>query len=216
MNRSASFSAVVLVLAASALATTVTTGCYIKSSKNKDGKDQDVSIRTPVGGLEVHQNQTAAADMGLAAYPGAVIVPDHDGDRSADVQMGFGKWQLKVKAVNYQSSDPQDKILAFYRKALSRYGDVIECNGDRPAGAPDHTRDGLTCSDAKGKGVNINISDEKGDFSLKAGSKMHQHIVGIKSSSNSGTSFALVQVDLPSGLSELGHSGSNEDEDKAQ
>jgi hypothetical protein len=212
MNRSASFSAAVILLGATAL----TTGCYIKSSKDKNGDDKDVSIRTPVGGLEVHQNQTGAADMGLAAYPGAVVVADHDGDKSADVQMGFGKWQLKVKAVNYQSSDPQDKILAFYRKALARYGDVIECNGDRPAGAPDHTRDGLTCSDAKGKGVNINLSDEKGDFSLKAGSKMHQHIVGIKSSSSAGTNFALVQVDLPSGLTELGHSGSNEDDDKSQ
>ena len=192
------------------------TGCYIRADKNQDGKDKDVSIQTPIGGLQVHQDQTAAADMGLAAYPGAVIAPDHDGDKSADVQMGFGKWQLKVKAVNYQSSDSQDKILAFYRKAFARYGDVIECNGNRPAGLPDHTRDGLTCSDAKGKGVNINISDEQGDFSLKAGSKQHQHILGIKKSSGPGTSFALVQVDLPAGLTELGHSGKNEDSDQSE
>ena len=175
----------------------VAAGCYLKVDKNKDGKDKDVSIQTPVGGLQVHQNQTAASDMGLAAYPGAMIVPDHDGDKSADVQMGFGKWQLKVKAVNYQSPDPQEKILAFYRKALSQYGDVIECSGNKPTSSRDHTREGLTCSDAKGKGVNINMGDEEGDLSLKAGSKRQQHILGIKKSSSAGTNFALLEVDLP-------------------
>ena len=209
MHHRALLPAALLLLAAA-------TGCYMKVDKNKDGGDKNVSIQTPVGGLQVHKNQTAAPDMGLAAYPGAVIVPDHDGDKSADVQMGFGRWQLKVKAVNYQSPDPQDRILAFYRKALSQYGDVIECNGNKPAGSPDHTRDGLTCSDAKGKGVNINISDEEGDFSLKAGSKRHQHILGIKKSSPAGTDFALVEVELPQGLVEMGRSGSNEDPDKSE
>ena len=180
-------------------------GCHVSVDKNKEGKDKDVSIQTPVGGLEVHQNQTGAADMGLSTYPGAVIVADHDGDKSADVQMGFGKWQLKVKAVNYQSADPQEKIIAFYRKALARYGDVIECRGNKPAEGPDHTREGLTCSDAKGKGVNININDEEGELSLKSGSKRHQHILGIKKSSSAGTEFALVQVDLPAGLDDLAH-----------
>ncbi len=205
-----------IVLPALLLALTAATGCYMKVDKNKDGGDKNVSIQTPVGGLQVHQNQTSASDLGLAAYPGAVIVPDHDGDKSADVQMGFGKWQLKVKAVNYQSPDPQEKILAFYRKALAQYGDVIECNGNKPAGGLDHTHDGLTCSEVKGKGVNINISDEEGDLSLKAGSRHHQHILGIKKSSPAGTSFALVEVSLPEGLTETGHSGSNEDNDKSE
>jgi len=37
--------------------------------------------------------------------------------------------------------------LAFYRKPLSRYGEVLECDQSKPVGSHIVTRDGLTCSD---------------------------------------------------------------------
>jgi hypothetical protein len=109
--------------------------------------------------------------------------------------MGFGKWQLRVKVVSYQTPDAQDKVMSFYRKALGRFGDVVECNGDNAVGAPTTTSEGLTCSDGKGQHVNVNVQDKDG-LNLRAGSKHHQHIVGIKDKDN-GTKFALIELDLP-------------------
>ena len=105
-------------------------GCRIQVDKNDNGKDKNVKIDTPLGGLHVRTDQTSAADVGLPAYPGAQVSADKDGDKAADVHMGFGEWQLRVKVVTYRTPDSQDKVVAFYQKALGRYGDVIQCDGN--------------------------------------------------------------------------------------
>ena len=84
-----------------------------------------VQVDTPFGGIHVNTNQTTAADLGLPVYPGAQLVTDKDNDKSADIHMGFGEWELRVKVVNYTTPDSQDKVVAFYKKALGRFGDVI-------------------------------------------------------------------------------------------
>ena len=68
-----------------------------------------------------------------------------DGNRSAKVDMGFGSFKLRVKVANYSTSDNRDQVLAFYRKALSEYGSVIECAGGKPVGIPAVTVEGLNC-----------------------------------------------------------------------
>ena len=170
------------------------TGCRVQVDKNKDGGDKNVKIDTPMGGLHVRTDQMTAADVGLPVYPGAQIISDNN-DKSADIRMGFGKWQLRVKVVNYQTNDSQDKVLSFYRKGLGRYGDVIECNGDSAVGTPTTTSEGLTCSNGNSQHFNIN-DDAKSDRNLRAGSRHHQHIVGLKNGGN-GTRFVLVELDLP-------------------
>ena len=178
------------------------TGCRLQVDKSKDGGDKNVKIDTPLGGLHVRAGDTAASDVGLPAYPGAQISPDKDGDKSADVHIGFGKWQLRVKAVTYQTPDAQEKVLAFYQKALGRYGDVLQCKGNSSIGTPIHTREGLTCNEDHG-GANVHVSDSKsGELSLKAGSKHHQHIVSFKDNSSSGTRFSLVELQLPTDTDE--------------
>ncbi|MBT9331607.1 hypothetical protein D0Y96_011190 [Acidipila sp. 4G-K13] len=172
-------------------------GCHISVDKSKDGDNKNVRIDTPLGGLHVRSDDTSAADLGLPVYPGAQISPDSDGDKSADVHLGFGKWQLRVKAVTYQTADSQDKVVAFYKKAMARYGDVLQCDGDKTVGALTVTGEGLTCSEEHGK-AHVNISDS-GDLNLKAGSRHHQHIFALKKSS-SGTRFALVELQLPEDL----------------
>ena len=89
--------------AATALSLTLVAGCRIQVDKNKDGQEKNVKIDTPLGGLHVRADQTSAADVGLPAYPGAHIAPDKDGDKSADVHLGFGEWQLRVKVVTYDT-----------------------------------------------------------------------------------------------------------------
>ena len=188
-------------------------GCRVNVDKGPNGEDKKVQIDTPFGGIHVNTNQTSAADLGLPVYPGADIVKDKDNDKSADIHMGFGEWELRVKVVNYSASDGQDKVVAFYKKALTRYGDVIACQGNTPVGTPTVTSEGLTCADDKNTTTTVQIdrkdygtSDDS--FELKAGSKRHQHIVGFQSSAPGQTRFALVALDLPAGVA--GDSGKSE------
>ncbi len=64
-------------------------GCHVQVDKGKNGEDKTVRIDTPLGGLHVRSDQTTAADLGLPVYPGAHVTPDRDGDKSADVHLGF-------------------------------------------------------------------------------------------------------------------------------
>ncbi len=131
---------------------------------------------------------------------------DDDQHKSADIHLGFGEWQLRVRAVSYSTSDSQDKVTAFYKKALGRYGDVITCQGNTPVGTPTATTaEGLTCADDKGNTKTVQI--DRGDYGtgkdsleLKAGSKRHQHIVGFENPRDGQTRFALVALDLPADL----------------
>lgn len=182
-----------------------TTGCFrVHVDKDANGEDKNVQVDTPFGGVHVNTNQTSAADLGLPAYPGAQQVADDDKHKSADVHLGFGEWELRVRAVSYGTTDTQDKVTAFYKKALSRYGDVISCQGHSAVGTPVTTSEGLSCAD-DGNSANVKIDRKDygtGDdsFELKAGSKRHQHIVGFENSKDGQTRFALVALDLPAGL----------------
>ena len=189
------------------------TGCRVQVDKAANGDDKNVKVDTPFGGVHVNTNQTTATDLGLPAYPGAEIVPDKDHDKSADIHLGFGQWELRVRAVNYASSDSQEKVEAFYKKALGRYGDVIVCENDSPVGKPTATSEGLTCKDNNKHGTNIKIGDSDSMSSgngrqLKAGSEHHQHILGFDNPVNGQTRFALVAIDLPTGIG--GDSGSKD------
>jgi hypothetical protein len=178
-------------------------GCRVHVDKGANGEDKTVQVDTPFGGIHVNTDQTKAADLGLPVYPGAEIVTNDDKHKSADVNMGFGEWQLRVRAVSYGTPDSQEKVVAFYKKALGRYGDVITCQNDAPVGTPVRTSEGLTCSDDS-KNANIKIDDKdfgkKGGLELKAGSKRHQHVVGFEDSKNDLTRFALVALDLPTSM----------------
>lgn len=190
-------------------------GCRVHVDKGANGEDKNVQVDTPFGGMHVNTGQTTAADLGLPVYPGAQVVADKDNDKSADVHMGFGEWELRVKAVNYATPDSQAQVQAFYKKALGRYGDVISCQGDQVVGTPASTPEGLTCQDDNKNSVKVKVNSgnfaysSNGDgFSLKAGSKRHQHIVCFESSPAGQTRFSLVAIDLPAGL--VGESGKSD------
>jgi hypothetical protein len=168
-------------------------GCRIESDK-RNGND-NVKIATPFGGMTVKTNDNALEGLGLPVYPGAELVKKDKNNGAADVNMSFGSFQLRVKAASYRSHDSPDEVAAFYRKALGRYGDVIECQKDKAVGTPTRTAEGLSCDNEKGNRVYVN-DDESGKLQLKAGSKQHQHIVAIDPDGN-GTKFGLVALDLP-------------------
>jgi hypothetical protein len=186
------------VLTAAAL---VFSGCRVQVDKDSKGKEKTVHVDTPFGGVHINTDQTTASDLGMPVYPGAHTITDDEKHKSADVHIGFGDWQIRVKAVSYGTTDSRDKVAAFYKKALERYGDVLTCQGDSAVGTPTATREGLTCSDQGAKGhVHIDSDDLKRSFELKAGSKRHQHIVGFEDNDGSDTRFALVAIDLPANL----------------
>lgn len=178
------------------------TGCRIHVDKDANGQEKTVQVDTPFGGVHVNTDQVSASDLGLPMYPGAEPVRGDDKHKSADVHLGFGEWQLRVRAVTYATTDSQEQVAAFYKKALGRFGDVLTCQGKSPVGTPTVTAEGLTCAD-NGKGSNVKIDDN--DFGshdglqLKAGSKRHQHIVGFEQPKDGKTQFALVALDLPAG-----------------
>ncbi len=176
-------------------------GCHVSVDKGKNGEDKNVRIDTPLGGLHVRKDQTSALDLGLPAYPGAQVSPEHDGDKSADVHLGFGQFQLRIRVVTYETSDDRDKVTAFYKNAMGRFGQVLTCQGNRPVGSPTITSEGLTCNEDSKVHVNNGNFENDDAFTLRTGSKHHQHIMAIKNG-GPGTRFSLVEIQLPTGLDE--------------
>jgi hypothetical protein len=186
----------VVVMATLIAATVLMSGCRIESDK-RNGND-NVKIATPFGGMTVKTNDAAVVDgLGLPLYPGAELVKKDKNNGAADVNMSFGSFQLRVKAASYRTTDSPDQVTAFYRKALGRYGDVIQCQNNKAVGTPTRTAEGLTCDNEKQNHV---YDDESGKMELKAGSKQHQHIAAIDPEGN-GTKFGLVALDLPGHVS---------------
>ena len=137
-----------------AFAVGAATGCRVDS--HHDGEHEDVKIDTPFGGMSVKTNDaTVQAGVGMSVYPGSTLVKklhtnkegDQHDDGAADVNMNFGSFHLGVKALSYSTQDAPDKVLAFYRKDMARYGQVILCKGKHAVGTPAETQDGLTCSE---------------------------------------------------------------------
>jgi len=161
--------------------------CAAASAQNKSGFDMSAHASSNI----------SAADIGLPAYPGAVPAKDKDDDsNSADLGFSMGDFHFKMLVASYRTSDSSAQVLAFYRKSLAKYGDVIECNHGKPVGSPAVAKSGLTCSDH-------NDGESKGDVSmdgpeLRAGTPHHFRVVGIDSDSHPGaTKFGLVYLELP-------------------
>jgi hypothetical protein len=83
-----------------------------------------------------------------------------------------------------ESSDAPEKIAEFYKKALSKYGTVLNCSEpSQKPNAKDSNK--LECGDDK---------PEKGGLLFKAGTKEKQHLVAIQSNGQ-GSLFQLVYVE---------------------
>jgi hypothetical protein len=180
-------------------------GCKVEVNKSGDNGRDNVKIATPFGGIAVNQDQATAAELGLPQYPNAVQNNKGNGSDSAKIDMDFGSMHMRVKVAHYTSQDSRDEVLAFYRKSLSRYGDVIECAGGKPVG-PATTSAGLTC-DSSDHGHTGPV-DKHNEVELKAGSSRHQHLVVFPDKSSAPTNFTLIALDLPHGF-DLEQKGTN-------
>ena len=175
-------------------------GCRVDD--HKSGNGDDVKIATPFGGMSVKTDQAVVErEVGLTTYPGAVLEKKKDDKdkEAADFKLNLGSFHVGVKAISYTTPDAPEKVLEFYRKDMAKYGSVILCRGGHAVGSPEHTQDGLGCD--KDHGGKVSVDEDDANEELKAGSKLHQHIVGIDPQ-GTGTKIGLVSLDLPGHLSD--------------
>jgi hypothetical protein len=165
--------------------------CSINVQKESNGREKEVDINSPFGGIHVSK-QADVADVGLPVYPGARAKErsEDSSDKSANVKIsGFG-YGIKVVALEYESADSPAKVIAFYKDQLKRYGNVLECHTSRPivtdrSFGPHGTWDGSK---------ELNCAGEHGNtVELKVGRQDEQHIVAIDPDGK-GADFSLVYV----------------------
>jgi hypothetical protein len=142
------------------------------------------------GGIGIRINDEAAAkDAGLPHYPGSTPYKDDDDSSSgANIRLSTASFGFKVVALNLQTPDKPERVAAFYRKALSKYGRVLDCSdgASKDAKSEPSSRDDneLGCDD-----------DDGGSHSIvyKVGTEDDQRVVGIKPH-GAGARFSLAHV----------------------
>ena len=130
--------------------------------------------------------EATAKEVGLPLYPGAK--PRKDGtDDSTAAQLGLwgGAFGFKLVVLKLASGDAPEKVAAFYRKALAKYGPVLDCSNPPAAPAGKDNAAKLICGDDK---------PDPGGQLFKAGRKEKQHLVSIKPN-GTGASFELLYIE---------------------
>ena len=171
-----------IAVAALVPALALATACAV-AREEEDGKTTRVAVSTPVGALAARIGENAA-DTDLPVYPGAQLSREGaDGNSErANVAIGTPWFGLRVVAAEYESGEPPERILDFYRDQLKSFGPVTECRGDV------NFRDGHPeCRDQPG-------SD---DVQLLAGTEQRHRMVSVKPR-GTGTEFALVSIQMGS------------------
>ena len=68
-------------------------------------------------------------DLGLPLYPGAKpYKEDAESDAALHMAMSGGSFGFKLVVLKLESSDSPEKIAAYYRKAMAKYGTVLDCS----------------------------------------------------------------------------------------
>ena len=172
--------------------------CHVNVQKSENGEDKKVDVETPVGAI--HLNKDASAqDTGLPVYPGAKTKNKDSGhdDNNANVNISSSFFGLKVVAIEYMTDDPPDKVAAYYKDQLKKYGAILECHttdkhndaGDVDVSIGDDKDKKLSCEHGSGP-----------TLELKVGTKDNQHIVSISpNDKGKGSNFALVFVQTRGG-----------------
>jgi hypothetical protein len=169
--------------------------CDVNVKKDAEGKEKNVDIETPVGGLHVTK-EADVRDIGLPVYPGARRKEnsDDDHDNSAHVNISSSLFGLKVVAIEYLSDDPPEKVIAYYKDQLKKYGSVLECHT-----ADSHPGATMNADDNSGDSKKLKCEgDQNGKtVELKVGTEKNQHIASIKPGDDGkGSDFGLVYIQM--------------------
>jgi len=155
----------------------------------QDKKDSDPNKQDGDSIGFVASKNATPKEIGLPLYPGSRRHKD-DSDDSSSIQLGAwgGSSGFKLLVLKMDSDASPDKVTAFYRKALSKYGKVLNCSDGAER---NKSSDGLDCESDHA---------DKDEAVLKSGTKDAQHIVSIKSN-GSGSVYNLVYVEAKGALS---------------
>lgn len=145
--------------------------------------------RTSDAGVDISvRDEATPGDAGLPTYPGSKPYKDAD-QTSSSANIGFSipGFGLTVVAMNLESDDKPERVAAFYRKALSKYGHVLDCSdaAKNKQRSRDEVAEGIVC-DADDPGANSIV--------YKVGTNANHRIAAIRPH-GSGTRFSLVHVD---------------------
>jgi hypothetical protein len=145
---------------------------------------------------EAHAGGSAtAATVGLPEFPGARIKKTDKSDAQVDMGFSFGDFHLRVVVAGYTVQAPGQTILDFYRKPLSKYGEVLECDHGQPIGPFKKTKTGLTCAENNDSANRDGISTDSHE--LRAGTPTDFRFVALGKTTGNQTEFAVVLLELP-------------------
>jgi hypothetical protein len=159
---------------------------------DSENQDKHLDIRSSAGDLHVG-NDANLRDIGLPLYPGARLKHDEQDKNSANLAIFTAAFGMKLVVANYEAPDSPDKVIAYYRDKLKKYGKVIECRSSEHGGDV-HVNAGK--NDATGsKDVKCDGDNTGSVVELKVGTQDDQHLVSVEpSEKGSGSTFALVYV----------------------
>ena len=106
---------VVLGAAAVVVGVKVLSNAIHVSMETREGEKKSVSVKTPVGSLEVNQGVNEAS-LGLPIYPGATAIKETD---SGTVNLDIAdEAKVRLRVGKFETTDPIDKVSAFYHERL--------------------------------------------------------------------------------------------------
>jgi hypothetical protein len=154
--------------------------CRVSVDAEDVAGGKHVEVQTPLGHMSVRSD--TATRTGVPVYPAARLLRDGEGTGAADVEVGNHFVDVKVIANRFASDDTPERVAAFYRDALGKYGSVTECRGNidfRPRG-------GSSTPVCRGSG--------RGDeIQLVVGTEQRHRVVAVKPR-GTGSEFAVVYI----------------------
>jgi hypothetical protein len=168
------------------------------AQSNSDDKAFDV--RSSVGDLHVGKDADAGK-AGLPLYPGARAKREEDND-----PVNFGllmeNFGMKLIVAKYESDDGPEKITAFYRDKLKKYGKVLECHAHDDDvhtdinSDDDKDKDDDHSADHHSKELKCDGDNTGPVTELKVGNDDDQHVVAIKpkDEQSHSTTFVIVYM----------------------
>jgi hypothetical protein len=162
----------------------------LPSAAQNSDKDKNLDIRSPIADLHVGKDADAQK-AGLPLYPSArPQQKDNDDHDAVNMALLTEKLGMKLIVAKYQTDDPSEKVLAFYREKMKKYGKVLECHGTENKTGVHSDDDQEQSRELKCEGDNSGPVRE-----LKVGTEDNQHIVAIEDpKSGKGTTFVLVYL----------------------
>lgn len=139
-------------------------------------------------GLSLDTDQATSADLGLPVYPGAKPLLEGDDDKAfVRLSLWGGSLGFKLSAAKFQSRDGVERVSRFYRSALARYGELLDCSAASAPRGESKDSTVLTCGSDK---------VEAGAQVYKVGVPKNFRAVTVKALSDGTTQIGIARVEM--------------------